>query len=541
MLQLLLCALLQSPAESQAASAPALAREDLAAAARVAGLAFDSAQIELALRGAGESLASFAALRRRELPNSLPPALGFLSPEMATRRAAAAGQAPLAWCWPAPARPSDLAALHYASIPELAALVKTRAVSSLELAELALARLTALDPQLACVVTLTAERARSSARARDEELARGQWRGPLHGLPYGAKDLLAAAGAPTTFGSALFEQQQFDTDAEVIQQLERAGAVLVAKLSLGELAMGDRWFRGTTKNPWKLAQGSSGSSAGSAAAVAAGCVPFAIGSETLGSIVSPSARCGCSSLRPSFAAVDTTGAMALSWSMDKLGPLCRSLEDAAIVYAAIRAGAGDRGAAAGQREPLAAASLRGRRIGYTPADFEQQAEVRHVLDELRAAGAELVPLELPDYPVWDMMLILTAEAAASFDELTRDGRDARMLDQSAEGWPNLFRVARLIPAVEYLRANRLRTLLCRDMERALAPVDAYVHPSLGGTALGIANLTGHPCAVAPCGFRADGTPLSISFEGQLYGDLALLALAREWQRGTHYHEKHPLP
>ena len=353
-------------------------------------------------------------------------------------------------------------------------------------------------------------------------------------------------GRRTTWGAKPYEEQVIDLDATVVERLDAAGAVLVAKLSLGALAMGDVWFGGRTRNPWNTEQGSSGSSAGSASATAAGCVAFAIGSETLGSIVSPSDRCGVSGLRPSYGRVSRRGAMALSWSMDKLGPLCRSAQDAALVYAAI-AGRDERdGHSVRLPAPIAhGADVSGWRIGYLAQEFEDDERVGHVLDELSALGVELVPVELPDYPIWPMMVILQAEAAAAFDELTRSGRDDLLTRQDAGAWPTSFRASRLIPAVEYIRANRLRTLLSQDVQRALEEVDALVHPSFGGPALGITNLTGHPSIAMPCGFRAEdarrnpGTPYSITFTGQLYDEARLLALAQAWQATTDYHERHP--
>jgi Asp-tRNA(Asn)/Glu-tRNA(Gln) amidotransferase A subunit family amidase len=542
--------------ESQPAPAPAPAIEELRAAGSIAGLAFTDAELELMRAGVGEQLASLEALRKFPLANSDAPALRW-RPWADTRapldalaefkrfgidalpRLAAIERE----------RPASLDELAFWSIPELAALVRTRKVTCLELAEWSMARLQRLDPQLHAVVAITRERAVDAACMRDRELEKGIYRGYLHGIPYGAKDLLAVKGSPTTWGSKIFAAQQFDTDAAVIERLDDAGAVLVAKLSLGELAMGDQWFGGMTRNPWKPDQGSSGSSAGSASAVAAGCVPFAIGSETLGSIVSPSTRCGCSSIRPTFDLVDTRGAMALSWSMDKLGPLCRSVEDAAIVLQAIapvrksRQGAGlhSRRAPAipelwiEQVEPLA-----GFRIGYPAQDFEHSKRDQPVLEDLKRLGAELVPIELPDYPVWDMMIILSAEAACSFDELTRDGRDEQMVDQSKDGWPNLFRVARLIPATDYVRADRMRARLAADFEALFrhAEIDAIVHPSFGPL-LGIGNLTGNPTVVAPSGFAEDGTPYSISFTGPVYEDTQLLHVARSWQVSTQHHERHP--
>jgi Asp-tRNA(Asn)/Glu-tRNA(Gln) amidotransferase A subunit family amidase len=430
--------------------------------------------------------------------------------------------------------------LAFADLATLAALVRNRQVSSVELTELYLERLRLVDEQLLCVVTLTDERALTQAEARDKELAEGTWRGPLHGIPWGAKDLLAVAGYRTTWGTEPFVDQKLAGDATVVERLDHAGAVLIAKLTLGELAMGDKWFGGMTRNPWAPDKGSSGSSAGSAAATAAGGVAFSIGSETLGSIVSPSTVCGCSSLRPTFGRVSRQGAMALSWSMDKLGPICRSVRDAALVFDAIHGPDGlDPTVHDFPFEVPGPVDVHGWRVGVVEQAFEEHAEHAHVLEELKALGVDLVPITLPDYPVTEMCIVLQAEAATAFDELTRSGRDRLMAAQEANSWPNQFRSSRLIPAVEYLRANRLRTELMRAMHDAIAGVDAYVYPSFGGTSLVLTNLTGHPTVVAPDGFRDDGTPRSISFTGHLFGESRLLALAAAWQESTEFHLHHP--
>ncbi|MEP0774640.1 MAG: amidase, partial [Acidobacteriota bacterium] len=443
--------------------------------------------------------------------------------------------------------PEDLAFL---SVGELSALLRTRQVRAQELAELYLDRLRRLDEKLQCVVTLTPERALEQARRADRELAAGRWRGPLHGIPWGAKDLLAVRGYPTTWGAGPYRSQVLDEDATVVRRLDAAGAVLVAKLTLGELAMGDVWFGGTTKNPWKLEQGSSGSSAGSAAAVAAGLVGFAIGSETRGSILSPCTRCGATGLRPTFGAVPRTGAMALSWSMDKLGPIARTAQDCALIFDAIRGpdGADDTVVAA----PFSwdpEADVRRLKVGYLASLFEREggkdedhewrAHEREALEVLRRLGVELRPIELPDLPVDALSFILTAEAAAAFDELTRSGRDAELVRQDERAWPNIFRQARAIPAVEYIQANRVRRLAMQAMGRTLAGLDAYVSPTFGGANLPLTNLTGHPAVVLPVGFRADGTPTSITFCGNLFREDAALALAAAYQRATDHHRRRP--
>jgi Asp-tRNA(Asn)/Glu-tRNA(Gln) amidotransferase A subunit family amidase len=336
----------------------------------------------------------------------------------------------------------------------------------------------------------------------------------------------------------------FDEDATVVQRLDAAGAVLVAKLTLGELAMGDVWFGGMTRNPWKLDQGSSGSSAGSASATAAGLVGFSIGTETLGSISSPSTRCGTTGLRPTFGRVPRTGAMALSWSMDKIGPICRSVEDCALVLDAIHGADGRdataRDAAFNWDARVKPSALR---IGYLKSAFDRQRPGKAfddaALDVLREIGARLTPVELPDLPYDAMRLILEAEAAAAFDELTRSGRDREMAQQGRDAWPNIFRVARFIPAVDYVNANRLRTIAMQKMAAVMSTLDVLVAPTSGMQLL-VTNLTGHPALILPNGFRDDGTPVSLTFLGDLYREAPVLALARAYQEKTGFHLKHPV-
>jgi Asp-tRNA(Asn)/Glu-tRNA(Gln) amidotransferase A subunit family amidase len=404
-----------------------------------------------------------------------------------------------------------------------------------------MARLRRIDETLHCVITMTEDRAIAQAKALDAELAEGFWRGPLHGIPWGAKDLLATAGARTTWGATPFEDQVINLDAAVVERLDEAGAVLIAKLSLGALAWGDVWFGGMTRNPWNPEQGSSGSSAGPAAASVAGGVAFALGSETWGSIVSPSERCGNSSLRPTFGRVSRHGAMALSWSLDKIGPLCRSVQDAAMVFDAI-AGADGRDPSTIHDAGPRRADQPVRRVGFFE-DLSENELYKAFLDQVAALGVELVPISLPDYPVLAMMTILNCEAACAFDDLTRSGRDDELVRQIEMAWPNVFRQAQLVPAVEYLRANRLRHELMQDMAQAIADVDLYVHPSLATSSLTLTNLTGHPTVVAPYGFsEEDGveTPTTVSFTGHLHEDERLLAFAARWQASTDHHLRHPV-
>ncbi len=514
-------------------------RAAIRGAAQTAGLAFDDDEIQLMLRTVGRNLRSFETLRRRALPNAIAPALTFSAFLPGIGRRAVAVE-PDALTLPKSARPKNLDALAFADIPTLAALIRSRQVSCVELTKFFLARLRKLDPKLHCVIHYTEKRALETAAARDAELADGKWRGLLHGIPYGAKDLLAAKGAPTTWGATPFRDQIIDRDAAVIRKLEQAGAVLVAKLSLGALAWGDVWFGGRTRNPWDPTRGSSGSSAGPASATAAGAVPFALGSETLGSIVSPSAECGCTSLRPTFGRVSRDGAMALSWSMDKLGPLCRSVRDAAIVFAAIQGPAttGETDAAVFARPFRVPRRLdiHGFRVGVLRGSLAKDAPIRI---ELAKLGVEFVEISLPRYPTRDMVFILNVEGAAAFDELTRSGRDDELVRQQERAWPNVFRAARLVPAVEYLQANRLRTQLMREFDAVMAKVDVLVHPPFAGGILTMTNLTGHPTVVAPYRMRAGKRPGSICFTGQLADEERLLGFCRAWQETTPYHTRHP--
>lgn len=541
-----------------AAGAPKVTAEMVRQAEWVAGVAFTDEERALMLDDLNETAGSAAALRAVEVDNAVPPAFTFATLPPAPPRPPA-GALPERRERPAVRPPSD-DELAFATVRDLGRLLRARKVSSTELTKLSLSRLERYDPVLACAVTVTADLALAQARRADEELAAGRDRGPLHGIPWGAKDLIAVPGHLTTWGSVPFREQVRPETATVYRKLEEAGAVLVAKTSVGELAWGDVWFGGTTKNPWKTDQGSSGSSAGSASATAAGLVAFAIGTETWGSIVSPCTRCGVTGLRPTFGRVSRHGVMALSWTMDKVGPIARSAEDCALVLSAIAG-----------RDPLDPSSVDGppawppRRslkeltIGFVEELFEEDrgkdakteeekaraAEGRQLdrrsLDLLRQLGARLVPVKLPARtPVGPLSLVLTAEAATAFDALVLDGRVRTMVRQTADAWPNVFRQGRLIPAVDYLRAQRVRTLLMREMEACLGEVDLFVAPTFGGSSLLLTNLTGHPCVVVPNGFRlSDGTPTSITFTGRLHGEADLLAVADLFQRATDFHLRRP--
>ena len=544
--------------ETLAADAP-VTPEMIERAEWISGLTLTAPQRALLAESLGGQQASLEALRSVALDNAVEPAfrLHLLDGSGRSAPARSARITPPVPPRGFPAREDDLA---FAPLLVLGALLRAGKVSSLELTRLALRRLAAFDPVLSCVVTVTEELALRQARAADRELAAGRPRGPLHGIPWAAKDLLAVPGYPTTWGAGPFRQQTRPETATVAARLEDAGAVLVAKTAVGELAWGDVWYGGTTKNPWKPAQGSSGSSAGSASAVAAGLVPFAIGTETWGSIVSPATRCGASGLRPTFGRVSRYGAMALSWTMDKIGPLARNAEDLAVVFDAIHgADAHDPSSRDAVFAWPPARPLDSLRIGVVESLFDEdytkwadeedekpglrewQAIDRKTLETLRGMGLHLEPLRLPEgLPVSALSVILTSEAAAAFDDFTRKGETDRLVRQVRDAWPTVFRQGHMIPASDYVRANRIRTLLFRQLEAALAPYDAWIAPTYGGDVLLMTNLTGHPAVVVPNGFRpSDGTPTSLTILGRLDGEATILALAQAFQKATDFHTKRP--
>ena len=521
--------------------------DDIDGAAKIAGLDLTGDERDLMLEGINDLREDYAEIRTVSLDNSVSPALHFdprlpgCEYDSGPRRFR-------------PSRPStipvpdDLEELAFLPVTQLAQLVRTRKVSSVGLTKMFIERLKRYDPTLHCVITLTEERALAQARRADRELAEGRYRGPLHGIPWGAKDLLAVRGYPTTWGATPFKEQRFEEDATVVRRLDAAGAVLVAKLTMGALANGDVWFGGKTRNPWYTEEGSRGSSAGSSAAVAAGLVGFAIGTETRGSILSPCTRCGATGLRPTFGLVSRHGAMALSWSMDKIGPICRGVEDCALIFDAICGPDGRDETVIDMpfswdidRDP------RDLRVGYLQSAFEAEPSENQrewhefnlaTLAAVRAMGIELVPLELPDVPIGALGFILRVEAAAAFDEMTRTNVDDALVRQDPSAWPNRLRTARAVPAVEYLQANRVRRIAMREMARILEGIDVYLSPTRGDN-LRITNLTGHPAVVVPNGFRAKGTPTSVTFCGNLFQDSEALLLARAYQEATGFHLRHP--
>lgn len=435
--------------------------------------------------------------------------------------------------------------LAFLTIGELAELIRTKQITSTELTKFFIERLKKYDSILHCVISYTEERALQQAKIVDEEIAAGKYRGLLHGIPFGVKDLLATKDYKTTWGAMPYKDQIIDEDATVITKLEKAGAVLVAKLSMGALAWGDVWFGGKTRNPWDTTSGSSGSSAGSASAVSAGLLPFAIGTETYGSIVSPSTVCGTTGLRPTYGRVSRTGAMALSWSMDKIGPICRCADDLAIVFDVIRGTDGMDQTLYDvpfNYQPLS--NVKNLKVGYLKKDFDKQYDFHKndslTLAKLKEFGVELIPIELPDYPINDLAIMLSAEAGAAFDELTRSNRDDLLVRQIKNAWPNSFRASRFIPAVEYINASRIRTLLIEETQKLMSKIDLYIAPTNEGDSNLLTNLTGQPCVVLPNGFSEKGTPTSITFIGKLFDEATLIAFAKLYQDATDYHKKHPL-
>ena len=442
-----------------------------------------------------------------------------------------------------PANKNDLA---FYSVTQLASLIKTRKISSVELTKFFIGRLKKWGDTLQSVITLTEELALQQARQADAELQSGKYRGPLHGIPYGIKDLFAVKGYKTTWGTTPYKDQVIDEDSYVYTKLKEAGAVLCAKLSLGALAYNNKWFGGETKNPWNLAQGSSGSSAGSAASVAAGLLPFTIGTETLGSIVSPSTRCGATGLRPTFGTVSRSGAMVLCWSLDKAGPICRSAEDDAIVYYYMKGTDGKDASAidhAFNYNP--SRDIRKLKVAYAENYFKKlpkDAPEWKVLEAYKNMGVKVQAVNFPDstiYPANLVSIILNAESAAAFDELTRSNRDELIERQDKDFWPNSFRSARLIPAVEYINANRYRSTLCSRFQEFMQPYDIVIVPTFAGNQLSITNLTGNPVVCMPMGFNKQELPLSITLIGKLYDEASILEAAKAFQDKTPHNKKHP--
>lgn len=528
-------------------------------AEKVIGIELTDKQEDMALPGVNRSLDSFEVVRKIDVPLDTEPAVVFHPqlPGFHVKRQGAKTR--FKFGKNEPAQFKSVEDLAFATVPQLAELIRTKKVSSVELTKMYLGRLKRFGPKLLCVVTLTEDLAMKQAQDADDDLKRGKYHGPLHGIPWGAKDLFATKGIKTTWGAEPYRDQMIDYDATVVERLRAAGAVLVAKLSMGALAQGPKWFGGVTRNPWVPDEdrlGSSGSSAGPASATSAGLVGFSIGTETLGSIVSPSSRCGVTGLRPTYGRVSRYGAMGLSWTMDKVGPICRGVEDCAAALDAIY-GPDDHdltvGTAAFNWTPEV--PLSSLRVGYLKTEFDgsgfqpqndqqrQQQEQRkamyqEALNALEKAGVKMTPIELPKFPTQNIRFVLTAEAATAFDDITRDGRVNQLSGQDASDWPNAFRTSRFIPAVEYLRAQRARVLLMREMDKLMSQWDVFVSPAPGSASLTITNLTGQPAVCVPCGFL-NNLPQAIMFTGGLYDEASLLRVALAYEQATKWHTMHP--
>ena len=486
--------------------------QTIAAAEDVLGVRYTEAERAFMLDNLAGQIELAKRRRATPLPLDLAPATrfdprlpGFVLPATPSRVSVPAG----------PGRLPDTAEdICFAPVTSLSGWIRSRAITAERLAGLYLDRIARLGPKLECIATTTADFAMEQARRADALLARGTYLGPLHGIPWGCKDLLDTTGILTGWGAEPYAERVPATDATVVQRLSAAGAVLVAKLTLGALAYGDIWYGGITRNPWNTNEGSSGSSAGSGSATAAGLVAFSLGTETLGSIVAPSLRCGVTGLRPTFGRVPRTGAMPLCWTLDKIGPMCRSVADTALVLAAINGG--DPADPCSIDAPFgfdASAPIAGLRLGYYPADFAEAGVDdldRAVLDHARELGLTLVQLKRPDLPYDALMNVLFAEAAASFEHLTLEDTDDRLTWQKAGSWPNTFRKARFLSAVDHIQLDRLRRRIMQDMDRTFAEVDAIVGPCLAGPMLIVTNFTGHPCVALRCGFRQSPTRKALS-------------------------------
>jgi Asp-tRNA(Asn)/Glu-tRNA(Gln) amidotransferase A subunit family amidase len=514
-------------------------------AERLIGLEFTAAEKDSMLDGLKENRVNYDKMHGVPIPNQL--AYPFAFQPTPAGWAIPTKQNTITWNIPANVTlPKDRNELAFYSVLQLASLIKNKKISSVELTQFFLNRLKKWGDTLECVITLTEEIALQQAREADASIKKGIYLGPLHGLPYGLKDLFAVKGYKTTWGAVPYKEQAIDDNAFVFTQLKKAGAVLCAKLTLGELAYNDLWFGGRTRNPWNITRGSSGSSAGSASATVAGLLPFAIGTETWGSIVSPSHTCGATGLRPTFGSVSRSGAMVLCWSLDKIGPICRSAEDAAVVFYYIKGTDGkDAGAINRAFNYTGKVDWKKLRIGYAANYFKNipaNGQQWTVLETFRKLGAVIKEVQFPDstiYPFNIMDPVISAESAAAFDELTRSDRDSLIRRQDKNFWPNAFRVARFIPAVEYINANRHRSTLITQLNNFMKQYDVVIVPTYAGNQLAMTNLTGHPAVVFPIGFTPQGLPNSITLVGNLYDEATILAVAKAFQDATDFHTKHP--
>ena len=573
--------------QSDGVPAPEFTQEMLQAALKLSGLEFADADQKAMLNGLNQSLVRYQEIRDLHIPNDVQPPFYFspITPGMKVDRA----RSPLVFSASVAKRPANVEDLAFASVGDLAHLLRTRKVTSVELTEMYLARLHKYNDKLNCVVTFLDETAMAQAKKADSEIAAGKYRGPLHGIPWGAKDIIAVKGFKTTWGSNAYKDQMIDEDASVIEMLRDAGAVLIAKVTTGELAQGDQWFGGQTKNPWNLEQGSSGSSAGPASATAAGCVAFGIGTETSGSILSPSGRCGISGLRPTFGRVSRYGVMALSWTQDRLGPLCRYAEDCALVMSVIAKPDGrDLSVSDIPFNYNARVDIRKLRIGYLKDAFDETRDPAAkklddaTLEKMQSLGVKLIPVTVPDWTL--EVSSYGVESAVFFDELIRTGRD-KQLTQPNRG--NGWRSARLMPAVEYLQAQRARSMMMMKLSEATAEVDVYLAPANNGAGGGggrggrgrggadptaaparaaagggragrggagrggarvqspmqrhfnMANLACYPALAIPNGFYENGSPASVTFMARPFGEAELIAVGKAYQDAAGFAHKHP--
>ena len=523
-----------------------ITKTDLMSAAKLFDLSFTQKEIDSMYDGVKENVGNYQRMHKLSLNNSVPLSL-WQSPVLPGMKFAEK-QEPNNWNIPNNVSvPKDKNELAYYSVLQLAALIKNKKISSVELTAFFIDRLKKYSDTLHCVISFTEDLAMQQAKQADAEIAKGKYRGLLHGIPYGLKDLFAIKGTKTTWGAAPYKEQVIDEDAFVYTKLKEAGAVLIAKFSMGALAMGDYWFGGRTRNPWNLKTGSSGSSAGSASATSAGLVPFAIGTETWGSIVSPSTTCGVTGLRPTFGSISRTGAMALSYSLDKVGPICRSAEDAAIVFNYIHGTDGnDQSAVNRPFNYKTTVDIKKLKIGYAKNYFAEIKDTARnewkVLQTFKQLGAELIPIDFPDSAVYNfniMRAVLSSESAAQFDDFTRNNVDDEMTRQTKNDWPNEFRSRRLTSAVEYINAQRHRYLLMQKVNEVVTQFDVIISPNWTGNQSAITNLTGHPVICFPTGFSKNNMPTGISLIGKLYDEATIIAVAKKYQDATEWNKMHP--
>ena len=525
-----------------------LSKADIPVAAKLLDLHFTQSEIDSMYDGVKSNLSGYQLMHKQTLSNGVPMTL-WQSPVLPGMHFSEK-QEKIKWNIPSNVEvPANKNELSFYSLLQLASLLKNKKISSVELTRFFIERLKKYGDSLQCVISITEDIAMQQAQEADAEIAKGKYRGLLHGIPYGLKDLFSVKGTKTTWGAAPYKNQVIDEDAFVYSQLKEAGAVLIAKFTLGALAMGDYWYGGRTKNPWNIKTGSSGSSAGSTSATVAGLVPFAIGTETWGSIVSPSSTCGATGLRPTFGSISRSGAMTLSWSLDKVGPICRSASDAAIVFNYIHGTDGlDMSSVNKPFNYKPQADITKLKVAYAKNYFDKITDTSRnewkVLEAYRKMGVELIPVNFPDSGVYNfniMNVVISAEGAAAFDEFTRNNIDDEMTRQGKFDWPNTFRTSRLMSAVEYINANRHRFLLMQKVNELMNTVDVLICPTRNsGNQSAITNLTGHPVVCMPTGFdKRFNLPTSITLIGKLYDEAKILSVAKAYQDVTPWEDMHP--